>query len=100
MRNDSQRTSLYIYSCTSIDGTRRCKVGISFNHKRRSFAHYGIGPLSFVAEYPMPSRDDAFALETLVCRTFPAFLKREMLDATPEAVRCFVENQLARTEVA
>ncbi|WP_088260889.1 hypothetical protein [Fimbriiglobus ruber] len=98
--NEQRITYLYLYSHTSIDGNRRCKVGISVNHKNRAFGHYAVGPLSFVAQFAMPTRAEAFALETRVCRAFPAFLKRELLDATPEAVRRFIEANIQKARVS
>ena len=83
---------IYVFRQVSIDGTIRAKVGVSRDPSIRDFGSYGVGGFSLYRSYPMKSRAEAFALEAVVCRSFPVFIARELLDARPEDVCEFIEE--------
>jgi hypothetical protein len=87
---------IYVYAHYHYSKEVTAKVGVSVKPESRSknFRYkYQSDGFVFVKKWQM-NRDDAFALEALVCRSFRRYWRREWLNATPEEVCQFIEDQL------
>ena len=88
---------LYVYEHLHHSQKVTTKVGVSIHPETRveNFRlKYRSDGFVFLKKWLMPSRADAFALETLVCKSFPRYWRREWLDAMPNEVCQFIEDQL------